>query len=236
MAFAIRWRQAAAAALLGAAALASPAQAQQRPIRLVLNVGLQTLDPIAGPSFVTRNFSYMVFDTLISMDSQGQFRPQMLDNWRVSDDGMTYTFTLRDGLEFSDGAPVTAEDCVASLRRWGQRDSLGRRLMAASKELRVVDAKTFVLELARPFGLVIEALGKPSVQVPMIMPARLAANTPPTTPVAEVVGSGPSSSCATSGFRASAPSSSATRATGRVPSRRMASPAARWCVPSASNS
>jgi len=198
MAFPLRLRTAAAAMLLAATALVAPtlvspgARAQQqRPLRLVLNVGLQVLDPIAGPSFVTRNFSYMVFDTLISMDSQGRFRPQMLDNWRISDDGLTYTFTLRDGLEFSDGTPVTAEDCVASIRRWGGRDSLGRRMMAAAKELRVVDPKTFVLELSRPFGLVIEALGKPSVQVPFIMPARLAANTPPTTPVAEVVGSGP---------------------------------------------
>ena len=186
-----RLRHTAAAALLAAAPLVAPAQAQERPLRLVLNVGLQTLDPIAGPSFVTRNFSYMVFDTLIAMDSKGEYRPQMLDNWRISEDGLTYTFTLREGLEFSDGAPVTAEDCVASLRRWGARDSLGRRLMAATKEMRVVDPRTFVLELSRPFGLVIEALGKPSVQVPFIMPARLAANTPPTTPVAEVVGSGP---------------------------------------------
>ncbi|WP_160121680.1 ABC transporter substrate-binding protein [Rhodovarius lipocyclicus] len=194
----VKLRTALAAALLAATALVAPAahntaQAQQaqRPIRLVLNVGLQVLDPIAGPSFVTRNFAYMVYDTLVSMDSQGRFRPQMLDNWRTSDDGLTWTFTLRDGLEFSDGTPVTAEDCVASLRRWGARDSLGRRLMAATKELRVVDGKTFVLELARPFGLVLEALGKPSVQVPFIMPARLAANTPATTPVSEVVGSGP---------------------------------------------
>ncbi|MBR0667016.1 ABC transporter substrate-binding protein [Roseomonas hellenica] len=182
-----------AAGLLAATALAAPvAEAQQqRPLRLVLNVGLQTLDPIAGPSFVTRNFSYMVFDTLIAMDSQGRYRPQMLDNWRTSDDGLTWTFTLREGLEFSDGTPVTAEDCVASIRRWGGRDSLGRRLMAATREMRIVDGRTFVLELSRPFGLMLEALGKPSVQVPFIMPARLASTTPPTTPVAEVVGSGP---------------------------------------------
>ena len=188
-----RIRTALAAALLTTTALVAPtAQAQQqRPFRLVLNVGLQTLDPIAGPSFVTRNFSYMVFDTLIAMDSQGRYRPQMLDNWRTSEDGLTWTFTLREGLQFSDGTPVTAEDCVASLRRWGARDSLGRRLMAATKEMRIVDGKTFVIELARPFGLMLEALGKPSVQVPMIMPARLAANTPPTTPVPEVIGSGP---------------------------------------------
>lgn len=167
------------------------AQAPSRPLRLVLNVGLQTLDPIAGPSFVTRNFAYMVFDTLIAMDSRGQYRPQMLEGWRISEDGLVYTFTLRPGLKFSDGAPVTSEDCIASIKRWGGRDGLGRRLMAATKEMRVVDDKTFVLELARPFGLVIDALGKPSVQVPFIMPARIASATPPTTPVKEIVGSGP---------------------------------------------
>lgn len=170
-----------------------PARAQRadRPLRLVLNVGLQTLDPVAGPSFVTRNFAYMVFDTLIAMDSKGQYRPQMLEGWKTSDDGLTYTFTLRSGLTFSDGTPVTAEDCIASIRRWGGRDGLGRRLIAATKEMRAIDDKTFVLELARPFGLVIDALGKPSVQVPFIMPARIASATPPTTPVKEIVGSGP---------------------------------------------
>lgn len=185
-----------AAGLAGAAmpALgADPVRAApaDRPLRLVLNVGLQTLDPIAGPSFVTRNFAYMVFNTLIAMDSKGQFRPQMLEGWTVSDDAMTYTFTLRPGLKFSDGAPVTSEDCIASIKRWGGRDALGRRLMGATKEMRAVDAKIFVLELSRPFGLVIDALGKPSVQVPFIMPARIAGVTPPTTPVKEIVGSGP---------------------------------------------
>jgi peptide/nickel transport system substrate-binding protein len=183
------------AGLAAAAALpvtGLPAGASEaRPLRLVLNVGLQTLDPIAGPSFVTRNFAYMVFDTLIAMDSKGQFRPQMLQGWKTSDDGLTYTFTLRPKLQFSDGAPVTSEDCIASIRRWGGRDALGRRLMAATKEMRAVDKDTFVLELARPFGLVLDALGKPSVQVPFIMPARLASVTPPTTPVSEIVGSGP---------------------------------------------
>ncbi len=196
MALSLTRRNIVAASVAGAAlpALgAGPARAAgtDRPLRLVLNVGLQTLDPIAGPSFVTRNFAYMVFDTLVAMDSKGQFRPQMLEGWKISDDGLTYTFTLRPGLKFSDGAPVTSEDCIASIKRWGGRDALGRRLMGATKEMRPVDAKTFVLELARPFGLVLDALGKPSVQVPFIMPARIASVTPPTTPVKEIVGSGP---------------------------------------------
>ncbi len=175
-------------AMIGHPVLAQPAD---RPIKLVLNVGLQVLDPIAGPSFVTRNFAYMVFDTLVSMDSKGQYRPQMLEGWSVSGDRMVWTFKLRPKLEFSDGAPVTAEDAVASLKRWGARDNVGRRLMAATKDLHAVDSSTFVLELARPFGPVIEALGKPSVQVPFIMPARIASTTPATTPVKEIVGSGP---------------------------------------------
>ncbi|TCZ66643.1 ABC transporter substrate-binding protein [Roseicella aquatilis] len=182
--------------LLAAAALAllagtAAAQPRDRPLRLVVNVGLQTLDPISSPSFVTRNFAYMVYDTLVAMDGKGGYRPQMLESWQASPDRLRWTFRLRPGLEFHDGAPVTAEDAVASIRRWGQRDSIGRRLMAATRDITVVDAATFALELSQPFGHVIEALGKPSVHVPFVMPARIAAATPPTTPAKEVVGSGP---------------------------------------------
>jgi peptide/nickel transport system substrate-binding protein len=179
-----------ASALLAAGWGGAVAQPAERPLRLVVNVGLQVLDPIAGTSFITRNFGYMVFDTLVAMDSKGQFRPQMLEGWTVSEDGLTYTFTLRPGLEWHDGKPVTAEDCVASLKRWGARDSSGRRLMAATRELRAEGENRFVLQLERPFGGVIDALGKPSVHVPFMMPARLAA-TPPTQPVTEIIGSGP---------------------------------------------
>jgi peptide/nickel transport system substrate-binding protein len=171
--------------------VAAEAQPRERPLRLVLNVGLQNLDPIASPSFVTRNFAYMVYDTLVAMDSKGEYRPQMLEGWQVSEDKLTWTFTLRPGLEFSDGKPVTADDVIASLKRWGARDSIGRRLIAATKELRAEAPNRFVLQLAQPFGGVIDALGKPSVHVPFIMPARLASTTPPTQAVAEVIGSGP---------------------------------------------
>lgn len=178
---------------LGAAVLARGARAQGRaqPLRFVVNVGLQNLDPISSPSFVTRNFAYLVFDTLVSMDGKGEYRPQMLEGWETSADRLTWTFRLRPGLEFHDGTKVTAEDAVASLKRWGARDSLGRRLMAASTDLSAADERIFVLKLARPFGGVLEALGKPSVHVPFIMPARIANGTPPTQQVREIVGSGP---------------------------------------------
>lgn len=178
-------------ALAIAVAAAAPAQAQtDRPLRLVMNTELQVLDPVVTTAFSTRTFGYMVFDTLVSADSRGEMRPQMLESWEISPDRLTYTFRLREGLEWSDGTPVTAEDCVASLRRWAARDGLGRQLMQAARELATVDARTFRLELKEPFGQVIEALGKAAMLVPFMMPARLA-NTSPSTAITEVVGSGP---------------------------------------------
>jgi len=168
--------------LLGAsfALLVGPAAAQpNRPLRIVLGQELAILDPIISTNNATRQFGYMVFDTLIAVDSQGRYRPQMLEGWTVSDDGRRYRFTLREGLEWHDGQPVTAADCVASIRRWGARDGLGQLLLAATARLEAEDARSFVLELERPFGFVIEALGKPGTIVPFMMPARIAATGPP---------------------------------------------------------
>jgi peptide/nickel transport system substrate-binding protein len=178
------------AALLTLLLTAPPALAQSNTLRAVLNLELQVLDPIITTSNVTRAYAYLVFDTLISMDSEGRYKPQMLEGWEASEDRLTWTFRLRPGLEWHDGSPVTAEDCVASLQRWGRRDGLGSRLMAAARGLRVVDARSFVLELKEPFSQVIEAIGKPAAQIPFMMPARMAA-TDHTRPVTETIGSGP---------------------------------------------
>jgi peptide/nickel transport system substrate-binding protein len=174
-----------------AAAVVRPAMGQhQQPLRLVMNTELQVLDPVFTPSVVTRAFGYMVWDTLVGVDSRGEPRPQMLESWEVSGDGLTWTFKLRPGLEWHDGTPVTAEDCILSIRRWGARDGLGRQLMAAARGLRAVGQDTFVLELSRPFGQVLDALGKAATLVPFMMPARLA-QTPPNQQIQEVIGSGP---------------------------------------------
>ena len=169
---------------------ASSLSAQQKPLRAVMNIELQVLDPHSTTATVTRAFGYMVYDTLIAMDSKGVFHPQMLESWKVDDDRLRWTFTLRPGLAWHDGAPVTAEDCVASLRRWAKIDGFGKQLMSATKDLRVVDARSFTLELSRPFAFVIEAIGKPNAIVPFMMPARMAANEP-SKPNVEVMGSGP---------------------------------------------
>ena len=52
----------------------------------------------------------------------------MVESYTVSPDKLTYTFVLRPGLKWHDGQPVTAADCVASIRRWASRDSMGQTL------------------------------------------------------------------------------------------------------------
>lgn len=166
------------------------AHAQDKVLKVSLSTELQILDPIVTRINSARVFAYLVYDTLVSMDSEGNFRPQMLDRWDISNDRLTYTFTLRDGLGWSDGTPVTSDDCIASIERWAKRDPFGGAMMDAVAELRPIDARQFVMQLRRPFAFVIEALGRPGHQIPVMMPARLARQDA-AKPVPEVVGSGP---------------------------------------------
>ncbi|MHC2535096.1 ABC transporter substrate-binding protein [Bradyrhizobium diazoefficiens] len=180
----------AALSLVGAAGLSADADAADRVLKVSLQTELQVLDPIITTINATRVFAYLVFDELVAIDSEGHYKPQMLSGWDVSPDRLTYTFHLRDGLKFSDGAPVTSEDCIASIERWAKREGFGAQLMDAADHFQALDPKTFELKLKRPFAFVIEALGKPGHQIPVMMPARLA-RLDANTAVPEIVGSGP---------------------------------------------
>ncbi len=182
------------ALLAGAAgALAAPrigAAAPARVLRFIPQSDLTILDPVWTTAYVTRNHGLMVFDTLYGIDATYAARPQMVAGHAVEDDGRAWTLTLRDGLAFHDGQPVLARDCVASIRRWGVRDSLGQSLMAVTDELASPDDRTIRFRLKRPFPLLPDALGKAGSSICAIMPERLA-RTDPFKQVTEMVGSGP---------------------------------------------
>src|SRR5689334_6697206 len=168
-------------------ALSTPVQA--KTVRAVMHSDLRVIDPGFTTAYITRDHGYMVYDTLLATDSSFKVQPQMAD-WKVSDDKLTYTFTLRDGLKWHDGAPVTADDCVASLKRWGRVDNMGQKLMDFTASIEAADPKTIVLKLKEPYGLVLESIAKPSSYVPFMMPKRLA-ETPAGQQMAEQIGSGP---------------------------------------------
>lgn len=167
------------------------AQAQSgKVIRAVMHAPLRATDPLINTAWTGRNHGLNIYDTLFSTDSKFQVRPQMVDSHEVSSDSLTYTFRLRSGLKFHDGAPVTSVDVIPSLQRWAKRDTMGARMMTFVAELKAVDERSFQLVLKSPYGQVLQTLGKPSSIMPFIMPARLAAQ-PPEQPVTEFVGSGP---------------------------------------------
>src|ERR1700716_246779 len=172
-----------------AAALALSAPADGKNITPVILSDLRIIDPGLPTAYITRDHGYMVYDTLLATDSSFKVQPQMAD-WKVSDDKLTYTFTLRDGLKWHDGAPVTAEDCVASLKPWGRNDNRGQKLVDFPASIEPIDAKTFALKLKEPYGLVLESIGKPSSYTPFMMPKRLA-ETPAGQQIKEQNGSRP---------------------------------------------
>jgi peptide/nickel transport system substrate-binding protein len=171
-------------------AVGVPAADAQNVLRVVMHSDLKIIDPIWTTAYIVRNHGYLVYDTLFAMDAQGDIKPQMVDKYEVSKDQLTYTLTLRDGLLWHDGKPVTAEDCVASIKRWAAKDSMGQKMMTFVKDMQVVNPKTLRISVKEPTGLVLGALGKPSSNVPFMMPKRVA-ETDPNTQIADTIGSGP---------------------------------------------
>ena len=190
--FAHVFKTAAAAAALALFLVPTTGRTEAGPttLRFIPQADLRSIDPIWTTAYVTRNFGYLVFDTLFSLDKDFKPQPQMVDRWTVSEDKLTYRFILRDGLKWHDGQPVRAADCVASLERWGKRDTLGQKLMEAVGEMKAVDDKAFTISLKSPFPLILDALGKLSSNVPFMMPERLA-KTDAYQQIPEAIGSGP---------------------------------------------
>jgi peptide/nickel transport system substrate-binding protein len=180
---------AAAACAAGLLLVSAPAFSQTT-LKAVMHSDLKILDPIWTTAYIVRDHGYMIYDTLLAQDEKGEIKPQMLEKYDVSADSKTYTFTLRDGLLWHDGKPVTSEDCVASIKRWAAKDSMGQKMMSFVDTISGVDDKTFSIKLKEPTGLVLLGLSKPSSNVPFMMPKRVA-DTDPSKQIEDFTGSGP---------------------------------------------
>jgi peptide/nickel transport system substrate-binding protein len=181
-----------AALVLGACIVTASAQAQSdgAVLKFVPHADLAIIDPHWTGVYITRNYGYMVYDTLFALDDRYRSQPQMVDSWTIGDDKLTYTFKLRDGLKWHDGQKVHAADVVASLKRWGVRnDSYGQPLLAAASAIEAIDDSQFRIALKTPFP-VLDALATLTAPTPFMLPERIAA-TDPFTQIKEAVGSGP---------------------------------------------
>jgi peptide/nickel transport system substrate-binding protein len=177
------------ALIAGALLAAAPAQSQSL-LRVAPETLSRILDPHFTTSFTTRDLGYLIYDTLFAVDENFEPKPQMVESFTVSPDKLAYLFVLRPGLKWHDGQPVTAADCVASIRRWASRDSMGQTLAKFLASLEATDAHTIKLVLKEPYGLVLDSLAKVGAPVPFMMPERIA-KTPGSEQVKEIIGSGP---------------------------------------------
>lgn len=176
------------AALLLTLFAALPASAQS-VIRYAPAGDLRVLDPIWTSAAITVTHAQLVYDVLVTMDSNLKPRLQMAESVETSPDGLTWTFTLRPGLAFHDGSPVRAQDVAASIQRWARRVTTGQAMMPRVAAIEAVDARTLRLRLSRPFGPVMEVLGTP-VLAPFVMREQ-EARTDAFEQVKTVIGSGP---------------------------------------------
>jgi peptide/nickel transport system substrate-binding protein len=185
----IRSRIAALGALLVSGFLCVAAAQAETTVRMVPQADLKILDPVWSSAQITQNHAYLVFDTLFAMDGRLQPRPQMVESWQRSEDGLSWSFALRPGMTFHDGSPVTARDAVASIRRWSQRQPGGLALTARTSSLEATGDLSFVVKLKERFEPVLNVLATPTL--PLVIMREKDAATDAFTQLSEAIGSGP---------------------------------------------
>lgn len=173
--------------------LAMPGVLRAQPANTVLRVApgadLTALDPTGPAATTTYMHGMMVYDALYGQDEQLRVHPQMVERDEVSPDSLTWIITLREGLLFHDGSPVTTADVIASLRRWMGLDVVGRTMAIDVEAMEPVDARTFRIRLKRAFP-VREALANSGSGLPVILRER-EASAGPFGRGTEIIGSGP---------------------------------------------
>lgn len=115
--------------------------------------------PVVTPSNTTNYgiiyWTHNFYDTLVKYNEDGEIVGSLAEDWTISGDGMTYTFTLRDGIKFSDGTPLTAEivkqSVEASITNLGMYNGTYGKLTALISSVEAPDEKTFVMNLTTPY-------------------------------------------------------------------------------------
>ncbi|PBB25745.1 MULTISPECIES: ABC transporter substrate-binding protein [unclassified Mesorhizobium] len=155
------WKTLLAAAVLAVATATSAFAARTD---LVIGIPLEPphLDPTAGAAAAIREVTYAnVFEGLTRIGPNGEVLPDLAESWTISDDGKVYTFKLRTGVKFHDGADFSADDVKFSLDRARAENSVNaqKQLFAAIDKVDVVDTATVKVTLTHPQGSFLYNMG-----------------------------------------------------------------------------
>jgi len=151
-----------AALAFAAAAVAAPVHAAKTDLTMGVVLEPPHLDPTGGAAAAIDEVVYAnVFEGLTRINRNGEVKPALAKSWTISDDGLTYTFTLNDGVKFHDGSDMTAEDVKFSLDRAMAEDSTNaqKALFEPIEKVEVTNPSTVVITLKRPTGHFLFNLG-----------------------------------------------------------------------------
>ncbi|WP_323022101.1 ABC transporter substrate-binding protein [Pararhodobacter sp.] len=142
--------------LAGSTALfAGAALAQHTHVNVAMQLEPPNLDPTAGAAQAIDSVVYSnIYEGLTRFMSDGSVVPGLAESWDISEDGLTYTFHLRDGVTFHDGTTMDAEDVKFTLDRARAEDSTNaqKALFANIAEVTVIDPLTVQVTLSAPTG------------------------------------------------------------------------------------
>ncbi len=173
----------------GAAAPGGSEPVRGGVIHVATNAEPGTLDWQGSTATATRLVAWHVFESLFALDRNYEVRPLLAQSYAVSADGLRYTIRLRTGIKFHNGQPMTADDVIASLERWGKLSSGGQETFKAIKQVKKIDDGTVEIDLSRLFTPLITNLGDPK-QAAVIMPKTVAERAG-LKPATELIGTGP---------------------------------------------
>ncbi len=140
---------------LGIAINASSVMAAKDSLNLGMVLEPPHLDPTAGAAAAIDEVVYAnIFEGLTRIDKNGVVKPGLASSWTVSEDQKTYTFNLRKGVSFHDGASFDADDVVFSLNRARAKDSVNaqKALFKPIQSVTAEDPHTVVVTLSQPTG------------------------------------------------------------------------------------
>ncbi len=149
-------------AAIAMALLAGPAAAAKDSVVIGMTLEPPHLDPTAGAAAAIDEVVYAnVFESLTRINERGEILPGLAESWTVSDDGLVYTFALRDGVTYHDGSSFDSADVKFSLDRARSEDSVNAQkgYFAAIAAVEAPSPGEVVVRLSRPDGLFLFNMG-----------------------------------------------------------------------------
>lgn len=146
-------------------------------------------DAVFTTATVTNDISQQIFEGLFAYDSQFNAQPMLIDEYEVIDDGLEFVFTLRDGVSFHNGDPLTSADVVASLDRWGAINGRGRFVYERMNAIEAVDDLTVRMTFNEPTGVLLTYLAHSEAMITPASVAEAAGDQP--IPEDQLIGTGP---------------------------------------------